>query len=233
MKQINEQFSALIDTINDHDKDKALDFMKRTTKSCSELLLWIDYLNSQFPDSPAKELLIGSRASMLEAVAYIGMGLGRAAIGAIRTQIDLILSFTFFCEHPREWEQVKTTGEGFKLRTDIYNYHKDTKKNFNSKLAIVEQHEDYTLIELYKILSAHLHGQSPLTIPKSGHFLNLLSSDSFLESLIELQACVDRSLSNYLTVVFIGMDLSPPLEPQARIKKMLKTEQVKKVFFDD
>jgi len=106
MRRIEEHFGLLLTAINDRDQNTSLLLMKEATQSCSELLLWLDCLNSQFPNALANELLIGARASMLESVAYIGLGLGRASISAIRTQIDLILAFTYFCEHPREWELV-------------------------------------------------------------------------------------------------------------------------------
>ena len=233
MRRIEEHFGLLLTAINYRDQNTSLLLMKEATLSCSELLLWLDCLNSQFPNALANELLIGARASMLESVAYIGLGLGRASISAIRTQIDLILAFTYFCEHPREWELVKTTDSGFKLKSHINQYHIETKPHFHRKLQIVEKSEGNSLSKLYRILSAHVHGQSPLTAPKSGQFVDLLSSDSFLSSLIELQKMVDRCLSNYLSIVYLEMNLSPPLEIENRIKSQLQSKEIKAVFFGD
>ena len=149
---------------------------------------------------------------MLESVAYIGLGLGRAAIGAIRTQIDLLLGFTYFYDHPYEWNSVKTTGKGFKLRSDIDKHHKDTRKKFASDIDKIEHSEGRSLLSLYRILSAHIHGQSRLTVPKAGRFVELISSDSFSDSLITLQMQVSISISNYLTAVFLSEGIDPPRE---------------------
>ncbi len=232
MSELATQFDELLESITTKDKATSLLHMEQATKSCSELLLWLDILSSQFPLSPAKDLLVGARSAMLESVAYIGLGFGRATITAIRTQIDLILAFTYFCNHPQEWETVSTTGTCFQLRSAIDKYHNETKSNFKKKLAIVEHSENNSIAKLYKTLSAHIHGQSPLTTPKSGHFNELVKTDTFIESLIEIQKQVDTCLSNYLTVVYIEMNISPPLKISTRIKEQLTPNQRMTVFFD-
>jgi len=107
MLSLEEQRNSLIESISKKDESLSISRMEGATKACKELLLWIDYLKSLFPESHALELLEGVRASMIESVAYIGLGFGRATIGAIRTQIDLMLGFTYFYDHPREWDMVK------------------------------------------------------------------------------------------------------------------------------
>jgi len=233
MHNIDEQFDVLIDSISGLDKDICVERMENTIVACRELLIWIDYLKCLFPDSYALDLLEGTRASMLESVAYIGIGLGRAAIGAIRTQIDLMLGFTYFYDHPREWEIVKNVGEGFQLRSDIDKYHKDKRKNFGSNIAQIENSENLSLLKVYRILSAHIHAQSPSTIPKAGEFGDLISSDSFIDSLIQIQDKSVRCLSNYLTAVFLSDDVNPPFEIGKRIKSQLSPKQRKSVFFSD
>jgi hypothetical protein len=231
MLSLEEQLNTLIESITTKDKNVSVNRMTAVTKSCQELLLWIDYLKSLFPESHALELLEGVRASMLETVAYIGIGLGRGAIGAMRTQIDLMLGFTYFYDHPREWEMVKTAGKGFQLRSDIEKYHKTIRQKFASTIAMIEKSQGISLLEVYKILSAHIHAQSPLTIPKAGNFEDLVSSDAFLQSLVTMQEQVVLCLSNYLIAIFISDEISPPYEIERRIKQQLSPEQRKAIFF--
>lgn len=233
MSQLKVQFNELINYISNNNKEDSLLLMNQATDSCSELLIWLDCLATHFQSSTALELLNGARSSMLEAVAYIGIGFGRATITAIRSQIDLLLAFTYFCDHPQEWDVVQKTGNGFMLRSDIHKYHQETKTNFTKKLALVDASEENSLTKVYRILSAHIHGQSPLTTPKSGHFKELFSSHEFITSLIELQQQVDRCLSNYLAVIFMEMNISPPSHVESRIKEQLTTKQRRIVFFEE
>jgi len=233
MHNIEDQFDILIDAISGLEKNTCVERMNNASTACKELLLWIDYLKCLFPNSCALDLLEGTRASMLESVAYIGLGLGRAAIGATRTQIDLMLGFTYFYDHPREWEVVKNVGEGFQLRSDIDKYHKDKRKRFKTNIGLIEGSEDLSLLKVYRILSAHIHAQSPSTIPKAGEFGDLFSSDSFIKSLIEIQDKSVRCLSNYLTAIFISDDINPPFEVGIRIKAQLTPKQRRLIFFPD
>ena len=209
-----------------------LDRMIETNQACYELLLWVDYLQAGMPDCSGKALLSGARASMLETVAYIGLSLGRAAILSMRTQIDLLLGFSYFFDHPREWEAVCCTGDGFKLKTDILKYHHD-KPGFKKKLSMIEAHEKYSLNEVYRILSAHIHGQSPLTLPKAGCFDELLYTPSFCASLIELQQEVTRGISNFLLVVFLNDNTQSPEDVMARVKRSLTLKERQVVFFEN
>ncbi|MCP4353357.1 MAG: hypothetical protein GY795_48530 [Desulfobacterales bacterium] len=233
MITLEEQLALLIDSISQKESSVSVSRMKDATEACEELLLWIDYLKNLFPDCYASELLEGTRASMLESVAYIGLCLGRAAIGAIRTQTDLMLGFTYFYDHPREWNSVKSSGSGFKLRSDIDKYHREIRDGFGKNINIIDNSEGTSLLKLYRILSAHIHGQSPLTVPKAGEFRELISSDSFIQSLITIQKKVSRCLSNYLAAVFISEGISPPFDIGRRIKEQLTPAQRKAVFFED
>lgn len=232
MDTIEKQFKILLKHITDIDTASSIDRMEKATEACQELLSWTDFLKSLFPECCASELLDGAKSAMLESVAYIGLGLNRAAIGAMRTQIDLLLGFTFFYNHPHEWDSVNRTGSGFQLRSDIDKYHKETRKGFASNISVIENSEGSSLLSTYRILSAHIHGQSPLTVPKAGKFIELISSDSFLDSLIELQSKVSRCTSNYLTAIFLSEGINPPLNIGTRVKEQLKPQQRKTIFFN-
>lgn len=232
MDTIERQFKLLAQQITNQDIATSVGRMEKATDACQELLSWIDYLKSLFPECCASELLDGAKSAMLESVAYIGLGLNRAAIGAMRTQMDLLLGFTFFYNHPHEWDSVNRTGTGFQLRSDIDKYHKETRKGFASNVGVIENSEGTSLLSVYRILSAHIHGQSPLTVPKAGKFIELISSDSFLDSLIELQLKVSRTVSNYLTAVFLAEGINPPFEIGTRIKEQLTPPQRKTIFFN-
>ncbi|MFN7138312.1 MAG: hypothetical protein ACK4UN_03120 [Limisphaerales bacterium] len=167
MSPLAAQLAEAVGLFETETKGMGLARAERMSAKVGPLLQWIHWYRSHFQSSSALDLLSGTRASALEAMAYVSVGLGRAALMAIRTQIDLMLSFTYFKDHPVEWERVRTTGEGFMLRGDIYSYHKTSDKGFLSRLAMIESKAQVSLEDLYKTLSAHIHGQSPFTVPDS------------------------------------------------------------------
>lgn len=201
-------------------------------QGCGELLLWVDYLRSAKPKCSCLELLDGAKSSMLESAAYSGLGLARAAIHSIRTQVDLLLGFSYFFDHPNEWNQVCTTGNGFMLKSDILKYHLE-KPNFKKKLSTIENQNGYSLNNVYRILSSHIHGMSSHTLPKAGHFIELLYSSSFCNSMVQLQKQVTIAVSNFLLVVFLSDPIQAPEKVVIRVKKSLSLAQRKIVFFDD
>lgn len=186
-------------TLTEHGEALAL----TSADSISDLLLWIQYFRMVAPNETAIELLFGARAAAGEFVAYSAMGLGRAAISAIRSEIDLLLGYTFFKDHSAEWKRVTRTGDGFMMRSQIEKYHEDAYQGFASRRAIIERSSGLSLQKTYRILSAHIHGQSPLTLPKFGKVSQVVSPDlPFLESVISLQGQAVESLSNYLVALY-------------------------------
>lgn len=166
-----------------------------------ELLLWIHYFRSHHGSKGATELLDGCQAAALEAVTYIGLGLSRAAISAIRLEIDLLLAFSFFCDHPKEWLRLQNTGDGFKLRSDIYNYHKEVDKEFGQRLTMIDHAQKKSLEQVYRHLSSYIHGQSPLTTPKSITVSDMVGTPAFAASVLVVQKETTVCLSNYLLAV--------------------------------
>ncbi len=215
--------------VESHSKGDGLVLASKMEKATAPILVWLHWYGSHRVPLAAGDLLPGTHASVLESIAYVSMGLGRAALTAIRTQIDLVLSFTYFKDHPIEWTRVTTSGDGFVLRGDVYTYHKTTDKGFASRLAAIEAKANLSLETLYKTLSAHIHGQSPFTVPNSKEIKDLVWSKPKLESVVKIQEQVAEALSNFLMSVHSKewVDLPPALV--AEKQKLLGDKQ--KEFF--
>jgi hypothetical protein len=198
----------------------------------SEIISWLSYFESSTVDAHAAELLSGARASVIEAVAYVSLGLGRAAITAIRGQIDLLIGYTYFHDHPAEWEMVERTGDGFKLRSAIYRYHEETTPGFKLRLGLIQENARFDLSKLYQILSAHIHGQTTLTIPQSNSLDEVVSPTAFVASIVELQKETAIALSNFLAAVHAPHWPELPEEIVRRVKNSLSSQQRPKFFAD-
>ena len=166
--------------------------------SSRRVVCWIEWLKAQNHGCECGALLAGSRSAIRETIFYSSLGLGRAAIGSLRCQIDLVLAFTYFCSHPIEWNRVVSTGEGFLLRSEVYDFHRTHIPKFGAKLTQLEQSSGVSLENIYHVLSAHIHAQSPLTLPKASPLSDLVLDSTRMASIIDLQDKVDRALSNFL-----------------------------------
>lgn len=191
-----------------------------------ELVHWLDHLMAIYGSCDASEILMGARASIVETLAYVGMGLGRGALSAMRTQADLFLAFSYFYEHPREWLGVCKFSRGFMLRGDIEKYHRESIPDYRKKIGVLDQAYEFTLQDVYRILSAHIHGQSSFTLPTSHDFQGLVSSDTFLASVVALQGKLSIALSNVLAVAFLSDGIQPPPTTSSRIQAKLTVPQL-------
>ncbi len=98
---------------------------------------WLQHFRTT-RNGTANELLDGIQASVLEAVAYSAMGLARSSLAAIRQEIELTLAYTFFKDHPVEWERVRNTGDGFRLPAEVRKYHSEQSRDLASRIHFID-----------------------------------------------------------------------------------------------
>lgn len=230
MSNIRSQTNDLLAAISQKATVDGDEVFQKTINAASEIQSWLHYYKTHATSKSARELLEGARAAILESAGYAVLGLGRASIAAIRTQIDLILCFTYFGDHPKEWGKVINSGDGFKLRSDIYSYHKDIDKGFATRLSMLDQISKPTLEDVYKVLSAHIHGQAPLTMPNAKSLSDLVVSNKTIESIIGLQEKASISLSNFLTTVHAPEWTSLPKAIVDRVSGLLTVKQRPQFF---
>lgn len=229
---INDQIDETIRKIQGHVTADGRSLADDAVAAVAEIIEWLQYFSATSHDGHASELLDGTRAFVVESVAYISLGLGRAAISAIRGQIDLLIAYTYFCNHPDEWEQVERTGDGFRLKSAIYRYHEDTNLGCKARLSLVEKFDDFGLSAVYQILSAHIHGQTKFTIPKTDALAEVVAPIGFCNSIVEIQERVSVAISNFLVAVYAARWPELPSRPVIRVKNLLKDQQ-RVAFFAD
>ena len=158
------------------------------------------------------------------------MGLGRAAVAAIRTQVDLLLGYTFFRDHPVEWKTLHESGEGYRLFSKIIKYHGEIDQNFNNRLAIINKVVIPTNQELYRVMSAHIHAQSTFTIPSFSKMEDLVLDQVKIESIIKLQQETSKALSALLLAIYGKNWINLPPELYLPIRSQMTKKQIP-IFF--
>ena len=222
--QTNKLLEALTVSSNNIVPSKGKDI----SEAGAPILSWINYLRSAHLDRTAIELLDGTESALIEACAYCCLGLGRATISAIRTQLDLLLCYTYFRDHPMEWRRLQRTGEGYLLFSEVLKYHGEIDSNFKKRLEIVNQIIKPSVKELFNIMSAHIHAQSPYTIPTFEKMADLVLNPQEMESILDLQNKTSTALSALLLAIYGNnwVDLPPDLYQSTRSlmsQKQLKT----------
>ncbi len=223
MTTVDGQRTQLFAAISD--RGNAASLADRTAGATQEVALWIQYFRATSNDRCGAELLAGAHAATLETVGYVELGLARAAIAAIRLQLELLLSYTYFRDHPAEWAKVGRTGDGFMLFSALDAYFRSVGKNVVSRLDLAEKHGKSGLRRTYRLLSAHVHAQSPLTLPKGGELPSLIAPEKTLNEVIDLERQAGEALSNYLVALLAESWPDLPAPIVQRVRKMLPKER--------
>ena len=195
------ELEQLVKAVAEFETDFGHAQVDQMVQAAQDLTEWLQYFRTT-SSGTASELLDGIQSSMLEAIAYSAMGLARASLAAIRQEIELVLAFTFFRDHPVEWRRVRDTGDGFKLPTEIRKYHSEQSQDLATRLDLIDKLCPLSMGKLYRILSAHVHGQSPHTIPRAAELPSMVKDDVTMQSVAEMQRAVSEALSFYLVAVY-------------------------------
>lgn len=200
-------------------------------KNSSLLLQWIPYLNLQ-KTGTADELLDGALSSLREVAACAGLGLVRPALLAMRTEIDLMLSWLYFKDHHIEWTYVNCTGDGFKLKKEILEYLSKYYENFGSRFGILKEIVTRTEIDPYRLLSAHIHSQSLATLPYIHELKDIVGSIALLNEIPSLVHNVDEYINDILFATFEKSWTQVPSNLVLSVRKRFKTKPQENTFFN-
>ncbi len=192
--------------------------------------LWLQHFWATARSSCALELLSGAQAATLESVACIDVGFARAAIVAMRLEVELIIGYTYFRDHSVEWDRVAATGDGFMLLGALDKYHREANSRVQSRLAALEARSEYPLKRVRRLLSAHVHGQSRLTLPTASSLSSLVATEYVQDQLVDLQRKVDEALSDYLVAVYAESWMELPPKAIAHASSSMTPEKRREFF---
>ena len=146
------------------------------------------------------EMVVSLQGCLVEGAGAVSMGLVRPAIFSMRAQIDLALAWLFYKDHPVEWKAVVATGEGFLLKGEVLEHLSKYRERFDTRMKLLEKSKQREISDPYRLLSAHIHGQSTLVIPKFKRLKDLIYPDKRCEEAVRLQ----REVAEYISDIFIA-----------------------------
>jgi hypothetical protein len=218
--------------VTDYAKKDGVRILKEMEAASVLLRQWISHLCQKERTGIADELILGSDGLIREAAGFLSLGLVRPTLLSMRAQIDLVLSWLFFKDHPMEWKRVQTTGEGFKLKSDLIEYLKQIHNpNFGARWTVLSQTRTRKNEEPYRLLSAHIHCQVSATLPNVEKLTDLVGPREICDESIVIQKECAEYLGDVLSAVFLGSWAALPASIVADLKARVKSPQQLKVLF--
>lgn len=226
--------AKLTDACSKHSGDYGPALLQRQEQALRPLLEWLDYLRTCEATGTADVMLDGVHAAAVEASGCLALGLVRPALLAMRAEIDMVLAWIYFKDHPAEWDLVEQEGEGFKLKRELVAYcetQTSVYPQFKARFGLLEQSRTRRETDPYRLLSAHLHSQGTKTVPPLGPLASLVCSLTLCEDCVAIQGEVCEYLNDILFSCFADKWGSLPESVRRTTLDRLTDEQRRAFFF--
>lgn len=225
-----DQVGRLLENANAFANKDGASIVSSIDANSWRVLRWLPYLEHH-KTGTADELLVGVRSSLIEAVACAALGFVRPALFALRTEIDLTLTWLYFKDHPVEWDSLNSTGDGFKLKKEIFDYLTRYFDGFSERYALLNQVCSRREKDSYRFLSAHIHSQSYNTLPVANSLADVVRDGTVMHELVLIANDVDEYISDILLSLYVKDWVHIPGDVLKSVSSKIKSEGQKKVFF--
>ena len=193
----------LLNKINEHALDVGDAYLQEIHDSTALLRAWLEYLAAYEASGNADVLLSGVSSAIMEAAACLTIGFGRVALGPMRGQIDLVLSWLYFKDHPIEWSRLESHGDGYMQRAELVKYlNEKLSSGFGTRFAELKRASRRNIEDPFSILSAHMHRQSSATVASVASCAEAVSDKAVCDDVVILQQCTSEYLNDVLLSCF-------------------------------
>lgn len=189
------------------------------------MLEWLGYLNFAQQTGVGNSLLAGAGSSIRESAACLALGLVRPALFALRTQIDLVLAWLYFKDHPVEWRTVNDYGQGYKLKREILDWLNDHHKGFLARVNVLGEVAQRNIDDPYRLLSAHVHAQSGPALPATAELKDVVSDRTLCLECTVMAREVGEYLGDILAAVYASKWAALPAGVRSNIDTRLATKR--------
>jgi len=225
-----QQVEGLKIAVNKHSHSSGAGLCQETEKASMPVIEWLHYLRSSEATGTADILLTGVQSTVIEAAGCLSLGLARSALFGMRAEIDMLLAWLYFKDHPVEWEYVQTTGEGYKLKQELIRHLEFYVLKYKERFGLLQQCKKRKEVEPYRLLSAHIHSQSAHCVPSIGALSSLVSPLSHCNECIQVQKEVTEYLNDVLFSCYADKWASLPKSIVKDTTARLTAKQ-RKLFF--
>ena len=228
---LSAQLAQLVKLVSDNCGAQGVALVSKSEAASRVELLWLQYLSGTQRTGTADCLLDGTSSAIREAVACLALGLVRPALSSLRLQIDLTLGWLYFKDHPVEWARVQATGDGFRLKTDLLKYMGESYDRFNARFGILRDCKTRTQDDPYRLLSAHIHGQSQYVLPQVQVPADVVATVQAQSEVVQLQQECAEFINDILWAVYADRWSSVPGDLLSNLEIRFKSPAQRATFF--
>jgi hypothetical protein len=226
MPNFEQQLKQLIKAVRSRSSISGLKVANSHREAAMPLFYWMEYLNQSELTGCCDEMLGGVRSAIVETSACAALGLVRPALLGLRGQIDMALAWLYYKDHRIEWEFVGKTGDGFKLKRDLEEYLDNYIEDFKQRFGLLARHKLRAEAEPYRLLSAHIHGQSSLVLPAFKNLSSVICVEKICLEVAKLQLEVSEYINDIFLSYFASKWASLPNEIMQLAKVRLPEKQL-------
>ena len=229
-EDIRDNVATLVAAASQHGKDIGVGHCQDIEAEADVLLKWLNHLRGSETTGVADTLLDGAQGAIVETIGCLALGLVRPALSSLRSEIDMILGWLYFKDHKIEWNNLRDTGRGFQTKAQVLSYVGNHWPKFQTRFKLLEQQKTRKEDDPYRLLSAHIHGQTDFTAPKVGPPVDLVADVSLCAECVALQGDIAEYVGDVLLAIYGDKWASLPDPVMAGLKKRLSAKQ-RKAFF--
>lgn len=135
----NDQVARLRLCVNEFTDKHGSTLTRQVEEHSSLVLQWLSYLNSYHRTGTADELLAAYSSAIRETSACLASRDDSPCTFCYENSNHGILAWIYFKDHPKEWHRINKTGEGFKLKKELFDYLSNYYAGFGTRYGILKQ----------------------------------------------------------------------------------------------
>ena len=194
----NKQVSDLLLALSAHCATHKGEFLKKIVSATRPLMFWLDYLRNTISRQTADRLLDATQAAIIEVAGCLSLGLVRPAIPSIRVQLELVLGWIYFNDHPVEWIRFEKTTRDYEFPGAVIKYLSANSDRYHDRFKLLASKKTRKTGDPYGVLSIHVHSTSPYSAPNIGPLSALVRPAASCNECVGLQVEVTEYLSDVL-----------------------------------
>lgn len=195
--------TSLVTAIDSHVKAHGDEYLNAISQETVLLRSWLEHLSKYEKTNCADLLLDGVNTAIIEVAASLTAGFGRIALAPMRAQIDLVLSWLYFKDHPVEWARLEANGDGFMQKSELFRYLSEKlASSFGAKWTVLNQSRTRAIEDPFSLLSAHLHKQAGGTIVSINDCAQVVCTSSICNEVVVLQSSTTEYINDVLLACY-------------------------------